>query len=137
MTVSAMWRLPYGDRPASSTTLTAWTRPGELVADLDDDPELAALCAERNRRCHTPTARELVAADRTPPWADLVVLSWPRWPVNPYELLVGGRSLLNPGRHVVSIVTSAASLRPGHIQALVGCAGHVGLLLERRISVVS
>ncbi len=119
--------------------LIEYTRPNDIVVDIDDDPSLAVAAAETGRHHHAfGGTQRLVALGEAAGSVRMAVVRWPRpRPINPRWLLVACRVLLHPEDGVLVIVVRLPDTqRTAHLAALTGAADGVGLRYRRRIIVI-
>ena len=139
-----VWHSPPPDQPGCLTVelaqrlLDEHTQAGQVVIDLDDDPDLPGIAAATDRGHHAldgHTDPDVIA--RYAAGADLLLLHWPRPATNPRHLLQTAHTLLKDAGLLAIVVHVPAANRTAHLVALTGAAHNVGFHLLRHIVAVA
>src|SRR5690242_16150668 len=131
-----VWRTPAGPQPwcispqTAQMLLDGYTRPRDIVIDVDDDIAFAAAAAATARHHHALDGHiHLATLGIGAEYIDMILVHWPRQAINPHELLLACRAVLRTAGRLVVAVRVDAAHRLAHLTAMAGAADTAGLRL--------
>jgi hypothetical protein len=139
-----VWRAPQPPQSGSLSPqlsrllLEDRTTVGDVVVDVDDDIAFAATAAQMGRRHHgLGGAQHLASMSPAAGDIDLLLVHWPRQPINPHWLLRACRALLSVGGSIVVAVSVDVDRRVAHLSALRGAAATARLHTTQHVAILA